>query len=197
MYFMDERELMEMKFFDYRAMEPEVATLVFMESWAKALMNYNEDLGKTKHYAFLKSFKSFDLAYLRENARFKALTKLRRIADKHGMRYDLYWQWAFDAHLELGFSKTFENVFLNLKIQAKIPDKKRAHEKTFVTWAKSDIFKPENYRNLELQNDYCWYLIREIKNRYHREHWQRRITIMIENGRLPKDFFCNHYSVST
>jgi hypothetical protein len=197
MYFMDERELMDMKFFDYRALEPEVATLVFMANWAQAFCNYNEDIGYTKHFAFLKGFKSFDLDYLRTNSHFKTLNELRKIADKHGARYDLFWQWAFEAHTELSFQNKMVNTFKNKNIQAKILDKKRAHEKTFITYAKSDIFKPENYRNLELQNDYCWYLIREIKNRYAKETWQGKILTLVENNRLPKDFFCNHYSVST
>ena len=194
---MDERELMETKFFDYRALTPEVATLVFMREWARAFCNYNEDLGKTKHYVFLKSFQSFDLSYLRDNRRFKTLGKLRQIADKHGVRYDLYWQWAFEAHLSLGFGKTFENVFFNKNIQAKILDMKRAHDETFMTYAESDIFKPENYRNLELQNDYFWHLIRKIKDRYHRDKWQARIRNLVENHRIPREFFCKHYSVST
>jgi len=197
---MDERELIEMKFFDYRALTPEMATLVFMREWAQAFCNYNEDLGKTKHYAFLKSFKSFDLDYLKTNTRFKTLGKLRQIADKHGMRYDLYWQWAFEAHLSLAFGKTFENVFLNKSIQAKILDFKRKHDKRTITCAKSDIFSPENYRNLELQNDYYWHLINEIKNRYGKEHWHLKIKALMGNDRTPRiplEFFLKKYSVST
>ena len=194
---MNERELMETKFFDYRALTPEVATLVFMREWARAFCNYNEDLGYTRHFAFLKGFKSFDLNYLRTNRPFKILNELRQIADKHGARYDLYWQWAFEAHTELCFGNKMVNTFKNKKIQAKILDMKREYDERTITYAKSDIFKSANYRNFELQNDYFWHIIREIKNRYHRDYRQGIMKTLIKNDKIPMEFFCKHYSVST
>ena len=194
---MDERELFDTKFFDYRALTPDVATLIFMQDWATAFTNYNEDLGRSRYWAFLKSFESFDSSYLQTNARFRILGKLRHFADAHGFRYDLFWQWAFDAHLNLGFHKTWENVFLNSRILTKTIEMKREHEENFITYARSDIFKPENYRNLELQNDYYWYLIYEVKNRYHRDEFRSRLRSLLEKGRLAEEFLGNNSSVIT
>jgi hypothetical protein len=194
---MDQRELFDTKFFDYRALAPDAATLFFMRDWAVAFTNYNEDLGRTRYWAFLKGFESFDLSYLKATPRFKVHEKLRSFADAHGFRYDLFWQWAFEAHLHMGFHRTFEQVFLFPKILTKIMEYKRIFDENFITYATTDIFKPQNYRNLELQNDYYWYLVYEIKNRYHRDQFMDKIRIQLENQRLSSEFLGNNRSVIT
>jgi len=194
---MDQKELFDTKFFDYRALAPDAATLFFMRDWAVAFTNYNEDLGRSRYWAFLKGFESFDLSYLKATPRFKVHEKLRSFADAHGFRYDLFWQWAFEAHLHMGFQRTFENVFLSLRILKRALEMKRKHEENFITYATTDIFKPQNYRNLELQNDYYWYLVYEIKNRYHRDQFNDKIRLMLENQRLSGEFLGNYHSVIT
>ena len=194
---MDQRELFDTKFFDYRALAPDAATLFFMRDWAVAFTNYNEDLGRSRYWAFLKGFESFDLTYLKATPRFKVHEKLRSFADAHGFRYDLFWQWAFEAHLHMGFHRTFEQVFLFPKILTKIMEYKRTHDENFITYATTDIFKPQNYRNLELQNDYYWHLVYEIKARYHRDQFNEKIRIQLENQRLSSEFLGNNRSVIT
>ena len=186
---MKEKELMETKWFDYRALAPDVATLVFMNEWAKAFCNYNERLGKTRHFYFLKSFERFDLGYLKNKTRFGYFTKLRQWADSHRMRYDLYWAWAFEVHENLGYGRTFESIFLGKRIKAGVLQKQKDFERDILIYSQHEIFRPDNYADYEIQDDYYWYLVDEVKKRNPKDRWLTKIKELITIDRIPNRFF--------
>lgn len=185
----DERVLYETKWFDYRPLAPDVATLVFMLEWAVKMREYKDDMGHSRYWNFLRSFKSFDLDYLRTNRRFKTLTKLRQYADKHRIRYDHFWHWAFEAHNELGFTKTFDEVFLNKKILKRVLDTNREYEQAHIKFSQSKLFEADNYDGLQIQKDYYDYIIHEVQKRYPRDRRTQKINSLIRQGKLNEKYF--------
>lgn len=185
----DERVLFETKWFDYRPLPPEVATLVFMLEWAVRMKEYKDDMGYSRYLNFLRSFDNFKLSYLRTNKRFKTFTKLRQYADKHGIRYDHFWYWAFEAHNDLGFTKTFDEVFLNKKILKRVMDKNKEYEQAHIKFSESKLFEAENYKKFQVQKDYYEYILRQVKKRYPRDRRLQKINSLIRHGKLNQDYF--------
>ncbi len=188
---MNEKELYDMKWFDYRAMDPDTATLVFMHEYALRMREYNELLGRSRYFYILKSFKAFERDYLRNHRLFKILEKLRPIADKHGMPYDKFWEFACEAHMNLGFKKTYVNVFLNKNILKKIKEDWEQYKKDFICYSKSTSLQPDNYQGFDIQKDYYEYLLGQIKTRYPASKRAEKLKLMLAQNKISKDFLLN------
>ncbi len=106
---MGETALYERKWFDYRPLTPDGATLAFFYAWAKALTQFNEYLGDSKWLNFLRRFEHFNPPYLKQHhARYwRSMNKLSNWADKRGMHYDWCWTAAFEGFIEPKFRFRF------------------------------------------------------------------------------------------
>ena len=84
---MDEKQLYETKWHDYRHLKPDVATLVFIGKWAERYTEFNEAVGNSRYVSFFKNYENFSLDYLKakKKAFWKAMQDHR--------------QWALLVHL--------------------------------------------------------------------------------------------------
>jgi hypothetical protein len=197
-----EQELFKTKWFDYRMLSPDDATLLFMDEWRKALTSYNEHnvpsyRGKDGKLHVMngytdvsKGYKSLNIEYLKTKKKtsWNLFTKLRQWADKQGFGYDKYWPSAFKAHEVLGFKNRLLNVFLNERIKAKVVERIDDYRQIKIKKAMSSAFKAENYEGTPLQDDYYEYLIDELKQRYPVRR-EEKLMKMVKEGEINKNFF--------
>ena len=184
---MDEQELMDLKWYDYRVMPPDLATKVFIREYAKRFVRYFDRLGLAgRHYNTLKTF---DITNPKKWRHWSVIELLRQWADAHCMKYDDFWTWAVEASSVLNFKRTFPNTFLHPTIKTYVLQKSK--EPSYLRHADYDWLKPEHYREWELQNDYYWYIVKELQRRYPRR-WRERLEEMVIEGKMSKDFLEKH-----
>lgn len=186
-----EIELYETKWFDYRRGEPDVATMRFLFAYGKAMETYNDQLGHTRYRHILKAFADMRLESLRDQAQFKQLASLRRWADKHGMPYELFWSYATEAHLKLGFDKTFITVFGNASIKAKVLDMWEHWKEVTVVRSSDPFFRAANFTGYAQQCEYYDYLIDSILRRYTDGEAARRLARLVNDGELDQNYLVN------
>ncbi len=160
------------KWFDYRMLSIDTATVAFLNEFAKAQTSFNEDTGKTRYFSFFKNMSSFEPEYMRKYKTdfWNTLTKLRQWADGHFMYYPDFWAWAFRAFNDLSFNKCYLNAFLNIRLKMKIIEYKDEYTKNFIRKSELDFYKASNFTGLLLQCDYYDYLIAEVTKRYPMEY---------------------------
>ena len=188
----EEIELYQSKFFDYRPVSPDVATMQFMYAYGKAMEIYNDTLGYTKYRHILKAFDKMELGALKEKTQFKSLASLRRWADRHGMPYDLYWSYATEAHLQLKFDKTYINVFSHKKIRAYVLEKWESRRRQVVIRSDSHFFKAENYQGFQVQKDYYEYVIDGVFEKHNYRDAGYKLADLVRAGELDEVFVTNH-----
>ena len=185
----DERELYELKWWDYRMLKPDVCTLSFMREWVKAAAEFNELVKGTRYINVLKRFKRFDLPYLRGHEAWKVLQRLRQWADAQGMPYDHFWAYAYEAHIKLGFDRPYLPVFQNEHLLGMVKEAWQEAKRVRVIWAESPWFKADKYQASQMQDDYFGYLLREIKSHYSKAFAQETLVKCVREGTLPVAYF--------
>ena len=187
---MRETSLFARKWFDYRPLSPDGATLAFFYAWAKALTQFNEYIGDSKWLNFLKRFESFKPDYLkRYHARYwRTMTKLRKWADKRGMPYDFYWTAAFEGFIELKFRyRFFVESYLSERLNNDIWQKFTSRQ--IVLKSSLPFFRADNYQGWEVQDDYYHYLVREIMQTHGQpEIYLPHIERLVRDGEIAPEF---------
>jgi hypothetical protein len=185
----DERELFDTKWFEYRPIDPDTATLVFIKAWAKRMQKYNALLGK--YPVVFRDYRSFNRARLSKMKRWNTMARLRQFCDKHGMPYGKFWEWACEAHLELKLHKMHEVYFTNEKLLFEVKAAWEQHKRNFIVTSDSWLLHPDFYRGYEWQNDYYEYVIGEIKRRNHKSKWLEVVERYVKDEKIPVDFYRN------
>jgi len=175
-----ENDLYDLKWFDYRALSPETATKKFTLEYARVW--YLEILGNIKYTDVLIGL---DPLHFDQWHWFSCMTKLRQFADAHFLKYDDFWGWAFEAVLKLGFQRTTPNVYLNKRILARILEKHK--EWAGIRHADSIFLRAATYTGHEIQDDYCHYLLNNIK-RSRKDNKVQLLMDLIESGKMSKRF---------
>ena len=103
------------------------------------------------------------------------MQRYRQWADSRFMEYGDFWRFAFKAHNDLGFRKLYATVFGNKRLQAKIAALHREQKAFKIKFSNSPIFKSAAYRGHEIQDDYFWYLVKEVQAR-HPLDWKARVS---------------------
>lgn len=183
-----EIELYETKWFDYRVMSPDVATMKFMLAYGQSMRQYNHLIGLNRYFFVMRQFPSVKLSDLRKNRQFKILAGLRRWVDKHGMPYPTFWSYANDAHLNMKFVKNFISAYCNKKLLAVVNEMWTQRRQEVIVRSEFDYFRAENFAGLEAQCDYYDYLIGETQRRYSREESATKLDDLVESGELDQKY---------
>jgi hypothetical protein len=203
-----EKGLYKTKWFDHRLLVPDQATVEFIKELKKAALRYykrigalpqlmDEDLEPHKGYVFITKLFRLDPGYLKKkNPIFwKICEELRQWADQHQIEYADFWSWAFRAHADLNFKKTFVNAFKNKRLQGKILEY-QAEEYSFRTkMSDATFFRSENYIGDEHQKEYYDYLYDKIKLR-HPVDYIKRLAKLLKEGKMSPDFIFEKFDHS-
>lgn len=168
----NEKAFYGIKWFDYRMLSIDTATVAFLNEFAKCQTSFNEDTGKTRYFSFFKNMSGFEPTYMKKYKTdfWNSLVKLRQWADGHFMSYDDYWRWAFRAFNDLSFNKCYLNAFINTRLKMAVLDYKDENTTNFLKKSDLPYFKADNFTGNKIQCDYYDYLIRQIKARYPMEY---------------------------
>jgi len=198
---MDERMLYEKKWHDYRLLSPEGANFVFLQEFIAAYRAYSE-IRRGTSYINPLSYKrkkkdpetgkpkttSVSVPVAEAPYRWpswKVLVELRQWADSRGMKYDNFWAWAFKATIECRHRFFAINYCKSKCVLGKIAE--YAKESKLIPLSKLPLFKPENYRGFEAQNDYYWYIVSSVREKYLGEYVEKLRTAA-EDGLISWDF---------
>ena len=183
-----ERTLMESKWWDYKLVEPETATLIFIREYVHQVTRYMEELGRSRHTNVLKAFSA---ERPREWRHWNLAEATRMWCDSHGIAYDEFWAWATEEHLRGGWHMTFINAFCGEKMRKKVFERLEAARSQMMKVSRHPFFRAESYRRgCKLQNAYCHHLVAEVRRRYGLGRTSAlALKGMVEDGIIAKEFF--------
>jgi len=190
---MTEMDLYKTKFFDYRLMTPKTATLAFALAHFRALAEYKALMGD-RPYMAVKAAEKLDPKKPEQWRDWQAMTRLRRVADVAGMTYECFWEWAFEAFVELKMKTRISrhgtiippfNAFLNRNLLTVVLSKHR--EYPFIRHATSPFFGADAYEGHPLQIAYYDSLL-AVLSRSRRNCTGERLKQMIDDGVLSRKF---------
>lgn len=202
---MDEIELNDCKWFDYRPMSVYWADLKFLAAMNREYFAHQEKHGDTWLKCFLpKRGEKFE-AWKHWNL----INELRQFADSQGMRYDHFWEYAFKAFDALGFQRTnvkgkggklYQMVpvvaFRNKAILDRVMQLNDQYQDSFAVISEAQLFKVSNYQDLELQNEYFWYLVLAIQQKNAPDKWVEALSRAVKYHRIPRAFIERHFAPS-
>lgn len=198
---MDERRLYELKWFDYRPLSPDTATVAFMcEFWKRLATVMKDDLGDDRApYRIDNMIMKLADKPPKTWRDFQMGETLRSWSDRNFMRYDHFWMWAFEEYLGMSFGtkglvkgKKDRTIIMNYfnypKILSKVQQRRGQHEADRVIWSEHPYFKPEAFEGTRLQLDYFDYVVCAVK-RLSGARASHAIRRMVDNGKIPKCYF--------
>ncbi|MDL2284425.1 hypothetical protein LJC19_04710 [Oxalobacter sp. OttesenSCG-928-P03] len=181
-----EEILKELKWFDYRFMKPNQATLLFARHY---VCIYKEFYAKTKS---VNGADDLDFNFLKDMA--GALRDARRAADRIGCRYGFYIRFAFN--------RAFEQASRFLPLPGKlceetlvldVADAWERWTKVSLQLAGSEHYLNKNHRpDCPHQAAYHTYLIEQVKQREQPHIALYRV--MCKEEMLPEDIARKHFS---
>jgi hypothetical protein len=175
------------KWWDYRLVDEETATLMFILSYAKIVSEYNERCGRSRHMNLLKGFCLDNPQLWGRN--YATLRNLRCWCDKQGTRYDEYWQWAVEIHETLGFHNYFVTTYACSAVKERVIIKQAENRRVFIPVSQHPFFRSAGYKGCLLQDAYFTELTRTVRDRY----GATAIAVtkrMVDDGIIPWAFFC-------
>lgn len=184
-----ERNLYEVKWFDYRMVSPDGATILFIAEYARRVQDYRVDVAGNPEGSrgFANVLRGFDLKDPKAWGQFGIMQTLRRFADKNCIPYGNFWKWAFRAHLDGGWKIVQPKIFLQTSIKARVIELQDEHMEAFVTFSLLPVFSAENYKGHEIQKDYYYNLVSEVNSRYPNDA-DRRLASLAKSGRISREF---------
>lgn len=192
-----EQQLIETKWFDYKPLPPDTATLAFIVEHAKGLVRQLEYLGEEGAYykATGALFGSRGLKRANPTAwkHWKLFERLRQRADERCMRYDLFWAMAFEAYNEFGWGTRQTkrkscfvpfNYFTSKALLSRVFDGWEEYRRQFLVKSHIPFLRAEAFTGHPFQVGYWRYVADEIKRRYPRK-WYERLDEMRVAGEFP------------
>lgn len=179
-----ELELMKTKFWDYRLVSPDVATMIFTHRMAIRLSAHNEWHGESKHKDVLKGF---NIEAYQEWKNWPLMERARRWCDEVGMNYDKFWIWATEEHEKLGW-KRYMGVFCGQKIFHKVLKRHETHSQNFIVTSSHPFFLAEGYRGCKLQKAYYRNIVMQVYRKY-RSKSPEVMKTMLNDGVVAEDYF--------
>lgn len=193
-----EDELYKTKWFDYRMLSPDMATMRFVYFWMKshgwalshAGLDFREDLNGDPvpvpyHYAqgTMEYFQQVN-----DGEDWEAFQKLRRMCDRRGVPYWMFCESAIKVlqgtdEGVLDVRCTTGNMMLN-SIMLDVTERKLHGP---IPLARDPHFAAAAYVGHPLQEEYAWHVTRAIKSRYRGDLTQKFVSL-IKNGHLSKQF---------
>lgn len=164
-----EPELMRSKWFDYRLMHPTVATYAFVKEYSRAYSRYIATTQDVERAPFVKGFKGQDFAESREC---KTFWLLRQTADKLGIRYDFFCQWAVNFCIAGGWRQPPRpsHIYTNEEMLAWILEHWLDECEARLQFTKHSHYMVENFTGTEQQLAYEQWLMEQIGKRQRRKY---------------------------
>lgn len=179
---MIEETLWRKKFWDYRLLDADRCTLLFTLDYFERFGKFKEKIGNNPYAT--KIYENLDPLTPEKWKYWTVMTRLRRIADTLGYRYDLFWNYAFDVVENYDSPYPIPNVFLNEMITQKTVEGVLSDSE--FRFARAKFFLPVSYRNKPLQNQYFYFVYDHF-----RERGVEFLRRLIDGGKIPLDFFTN------
>lgn len=181
----DELALMAVKWFDYRILTPDQATMECLYHYALATRHFQKEAGNGSYFNFLVRV---DLSNPKEWGGWKFIEKIRQHADSLGMPYNLYWDFAYVARSRIPFQRSFISVFLNKHLQKMVAELTAKHAENCLILSDHRLFRPESYTGCWIQKLYFNYVVRAAWERFGKANFQRMLGQILEDGKIPLDF---------
>lgn len=114
-------------------------------------------------------------------------------ADKHGIPYDLYWQFSYRALRNMSFKRDTINIFANKALKEKVVQYWDEVELSIIIKSKAKIFDVDIYQQLDIQDEYFKYVLKKVVDKYgNNENGLRdALTRMVLNKDMPLLFIVN------
>jgi hypothetical protein len=194
--------LYKSKWWDYKILSPESATLSFICAYGQRVPLYMERLASTvngknqegediKYEAnrYVNVLKHLDVESPEDWKHWKNITKLRQFADLHGMKYKEFWDHAVEAHEALNYKHTWVNVFLAKRLQEEVVKRFHASRLITIPTAEFSYFKADEFTGgCELQNKYYLELTKMVMAKYG-SRAKDVLLGMVSDGLIPVGFF--------
>lgn len=190
---MDERDMYASKWFDYRMMTPKTATLAFALEHFRALAENKKLLGDRPFEAVLASRK-LDPSEPEKWRDWKSAVRLRRTADAVGMPYECFWEWAFEAYMDLKMQTLLTkkntvfvpfNSFLNERLLATVLRKHLTYP--LVRYSSAPFLQADAYEGHPIQVAYYDYLI-SILSKSRRNCTSVKLKELIDDGKISRRY---------
>jgi len=179
-----EDNLMKSKWWDYRLVSPDTATMMFIHSFGKRMPSYNERHGKS---AYVHILKTLDLNEPKKWSNWSTSQRLRRFCDAICMRYDEFWNWACEEHESLGHASMFMTAFGTECMRSRIQERMSSNRNNHIPVSKHPFFLAPAYKGCSLQIEYFGVLIEAIKRNYGASSIKVAIEMMDE-GIIPRKY---------
>lgn len=178
-----ESELMSKKWWDYRLLTPDDATIAFIGSYAKRVPQYIERLGNCPYVNLLKSF---EIVSPRKWNNWSIAEKTRMWCDERCLSYDDFWIMACEEHEKMGWHKTFFNSFCGQKMLERIQN--RLKDRQFIQFSRLGFFTDVGYIGCPLQIKYHRFIVEKIGSKYGESAMEAIMSLMAD-GLLSKQYF--------
>lgn len=179
-----EAALYSTKWFDYRFLRPHACDLAFLLAFATEGVVHNDLIGKTKYRNQLSKLDLDNYGSWRWRG---FMTRLRMFADKHGIPYELYWQFSYRALRNMNFAYDTINIFANKALKEKTIQYWDEFELEMPMCSKAKIFRVELYKALDIQNKYFEFLTKRVVLR-NKDNNRRIVSVlkrMIDDKKIP------------
>jgi len=203
-----EDQLYETKWFDYRLLTPDQATLLFIRYWWRAhrfllekLYGYvvDEHGGHSEveeHELFDANNITLDEIQNRFPSELDTFTRLRRFADSRGFNYETFWFAAAhvllhyylpkDISLERYIETKDIRILSNVIFKNNVLDK--IDEDGIISPSHLCYFMAQHWHDEELQNQYYEYLVESVVKGRAPAMWYRLLRTWISDGWLSQEF---------
>jgi len=174
---MNEKQLYNLKWYDYRPYMPDTATLIFIGEWVNAfdrlLVKMGFDHFENNRGEVVKKdypYSSGNIVYLKavnDGEDWKRFTTLRKDCDVRTVPYWVFWEVALQTMVNYdGFDfglQAFDNLLL---LGSAFEHVKNLLKDGQIVFARMPFLQPDRYTGTQIQKDYCEYIVFKVNERY-------------------------------
>jgi hypothetical protein len=187
-----ERALFQKKWYDYRAIPHEMATLVCISHFVEHIRVLQKHTLGEEDAVYKNVLKGCGrLRNIFEWKWWRTFEVIRQFCDKNCMPYGYFWETAIQIAVDKGYPRpSMVNTYLSWSLQESVlfEFKRNGVDWGYIRFSKVDIFKAENYKGLKRQDEYYWYLIRSVKELYSGSYREEKIGLMVKRGQIAEEF---------
>lgn len=182
---MNEQELMKRKWWDYRLVHHDIATMMFILECSRQLPEYLERLGGSRYTNILKTF---DVENPKSWTNWNLAESQRKRCDAHCINYKQFWRLATLKHEEIGWRATFINSFCGEKMFGHVLKAHNDYKAFVIETSDNDFFKASGYKGCKIQKAYHFDIVMKINKKYGASS-VRVVKSMIDDGVLSERYF--------
>lgn len=176
------------KWFDYRILDDQTATKVFMREFGRGYGSYMKRIGcdpyKQNPFNYGVNKGGGVQHDLTQYTYWDAFDLARVTCDMNFVKYQDYWYWAFEAAMRMGVEVPYPAMFLKKNFIRKCVEFDVGNKR--MKYADYLIFQPDYYRDIELQNQYYAYLASWFQQK---PTYPQCAYGLVEDGKLAKQYY--------